>query len=180
MNLTKKALLGLAVVGTLASCVKKDEVVPAKTSGTPTTAKRADDNYDNSDVLSILRRVNFNNKDLVPEVEKIKRIDVPLFGFVIHFYGHEGYRIDGPTPGTYQCPRAENICDITRVTIGPAKVVMSNNPADPNSPEWVEDWKETEMIPEGDVIVCTEGEPTYHANAHIETVGEGVYQVVPN
>ncbi len=139
-------------------------------------------NYDNTDAFDVLRRVYHNDPTVVPVAGKIVKFDINRSGeAVVHYVVHEGQYLQSQTSSnSYSCPMAASLCDLTSVTVTSGKATLSDDPYDPNSPEHEEIWENVELLPSSDVIVCTPGEPTYYANAHIVSTDNQVHRVVPN
>jgi hypothetical protein len=183
----RKTVFPIIVLGllSLASCVKNDSVK----QGPSGIAHKEGDNYDRTDILSIAKRVNQLNPTHCPDAGKIISIKDHV-NFPIPFWpmpisvpvtitGHQGYRIEGPQPGTYQCPMANYICDIIRIQIG-GKVTVADDPNNPKSSTHEEEWEDVELLKQGDVIVRTDGDPSYFEKSYIKQVGDNVYRVVAN
>jgi len=169
----KNLLFGGLLLLILGAC-RKETVAPQTQKPTTFTAQArvAGDNYDRADMLSIVKRVNELNPTHCTPAARIAQVHVACWTLDCTVgWRHESE--DGS--GGYQCPDANSYCDIVAVHYT-GKIILS----DGNGGTTEENWNNVEVMKKGDVIVCTDGDPSYYENSHVEVDGAGNHRVVKN
>lgn len=168
----KQLLFGALFLLTLGACKKNDSAVPQtqKPTNLSAMARAAGDNYDRDDVLSIVKRVNELNPNHCTPAARIVKVRVACWILDCN----DGYRVDYYN-GSYGCSQANSLCDIVAVHYD--GIVTLD---DGHGGEVEENWNNVEVLKQGDVIVCTDGDPTYYEDSHIEIDPAGVHRVVSN
>ncbi|XZF12807.1 hypothetical protein ACTHGU_13550 [Chitinophagaceae bacterium MMS25-I14] len=168
----KNLLLGSLFLLTLGACTKETVTPQAPKTNVKAHARVAGDNYDRSDVLSIVKRANELNPKHCTPAARLVAVKVACWTL----YCNDGYRIDYYN-GSYGCSMANSLCDIEKVVYSGMATVQ--DPKGGNTP--VEEyWNNVEVLKAGDVIVCTDGDPTYYEGAHVEIASDGSHRIVKN